>query len=175
MDHNDCDHAQCTTQNANLSVCQTVSEMDWERGLWHAAYYGDKERVKYLIEKSRDPKEAVNAADNAGYTPLHYAARKGHVDICRILLSNGAVIDAQTKSGNATALHKASASGKLDVVKFLIQAGACVNIQDIDGQTILHKAMANNNRELANFLLTTYPNLRAMKDKKGKCASGLYV
>lgn len=55
-------------------------------------------------------------------------------------------------------------------MKFLIQAGACVNIQDVDGRTILHKAMENKNMELANFLLATYPNLRAIRDRKGRCA-----
>lgn len=56
-------------------------------------------------------KEVVNTPDNAGYTPLHYAARKGYVDICKILLQNGALVDAQTKSGHATPIHKAAAAG----------------------------------------------------------------
>lgn len=35
MDHpHECDHSSCT--HANASVSQTLSEMDWERGLWHA-------------------------------------------------------------------------------------------------------------------------------------------
>lgn len=33
MDHN-CDHT--CTHSANKSVCQTLSEMDWERGIWNA-------------------------------------------------------------------------------------------------------------------------------------------
>lgn len=53
----------------------------------------------------------MNTPDNSGYTPLHYAARKGHVDICKILLQNGALIDAKTNSGQATPLHKAAAAG----------------------------------------------------------------
>lgn len=75
------------------------------------AFYGDKERVGFLIDKARNAKEAVNSPDNAGYTPLHYAARKGNLDICKILLQNGANIDSVTKSGKATALHKAAAAG----------------------------------------------------------------
>lgn len=57
----------------------------------------------------------MTAPDNAGYTALHYAARNGFIEICKILLQNGANIDAQTKSANATPLHKAAASGKYTV------------------------------------------------------------
>lgn len=76
-----------------------------------SAFYGDEERVRSLIAKADNCKGIVNTPDNSGYTPLHYAARKGHVDICKILLQNGALIDAKTNSGQATPLHKAAAAG----------------------------------------------------------------
>ncbi|XP_059060456.1 ankyrin repeat domain-containing protein 39 [Achroia grisella] len=166
MEHHECDHAGCTSSNSNASVCQTLSEMDWERGLWYAAFYGDIDRVKYLIEKAKNIKETVNAVDNSGYTPLHYAARTGHIDICKILLQNNANINSQTRSGMATPLHKAAAAGKTDMVKFLIQSGASVEMQDVDGQTALHKAIENNKTDLVDFLHTTYPQLINIKDKK---------
>lgn len=65
-----------------------------------------------LIDKAKNAKDVVTAPDNAGYTALHYAARNGYVDICKILLEYGADIDALTKSAQATPLHKAAASGK---------------------------------------------------------------
>lgn len=170
MDHNhECDHSNCT--HANASVSQTLSEMDWERGLWYAAFYGDEGKVKFLINKARNCKEVVNASDNAGYTPMHYAARKGYVEICKILLQNGALIDAQTKSGHATPLHKAAAAGNLDTIKYLIQSGACFDKQDADGQTILHKAVENKHFDLVNYLLETYPKLKTIADTKGRHAS----
>lgn len=61
----------------------------------------------------------VNSPDNAGYTPLHYAARKGYVEICKILIQNGALIDAQTKSGLATPLHKAAVAGNNHHLNFV--------------------------------------------------------
>lgn len=75
------------------------------------AFSGDEEKVKLLIDKARNAKEFVNIPDNAGYSPLHYAARNGHVNICVILLKYGAYVDAETKSGKATPLHKAAAAG----------------------------------------------------------------
>ncbi|PZC73699.1 hypothetical protein B5X24_HaOG208970 [Helicoverpa armigera] len=170
MDHGkNCDHSNCT--HANASVTQTLSEMHWERGLWYAAFYGDEERVISLINKAGNTKNIVNTPDDAGYMPLHYAARKGYTNICKILLQNGALIDAKTKSGLATPLLKAAAAGKIETIKFLIHSGACVDVQDTDGQTALHKAVENKHFDLVKFFVETYPKLNTMKDIKGHCPS----
>lgn len=31
-----CNHSNCNATSANESVRQTLSEMDWERGIWNA-------------------------------------------------------------------------------------------------------------------------------------------
>lgn len=67
--------------------------------------------MQSLIDKAKNAKDTITAPDNAGYTALHYAARNGHVDICKMLIQYGANINATTKSGKATPLHKAAASG----------------------------------------------------------------
>lgn len=170
MDHNkNCDHSHCTPSTS--SVCQTLSEMDWEKGLWYAAFYNDEKRVQDLIYKAKNAKELVNTPDNGGYTPLHYAARKAHINICKMLLENGAIINAQTKSGQATPLHKAAAAGNIETIKFLIYSGAQTDMQDADGQTILHKAVENKHSDLVNYLQQTYPNLSKLKDLKGHYAA----
>lgn len=64
-----------------------------------------------LIDKANNAKDVVTAPDNAGYTALHYAARNGNLDTCKILIQYGADINALTKSARATPLHKAAASG----------------------------------------------------------------
>lgn len=86
---------------------QSLDEMDFERGIWYAAQYGDLERVKSLLSKSADP----NQRDSAGYTALHYAARNSHKEVCQMLICCGADINAQTKGG-VTALCRAAASGE---------------------------------------------------------------
>ncbi|RVE42748.1 hypothetical protein evm_012609 [Chilo suppressalis] len=171
MDHRSvCNHAQCTAAMSNQSLSQTLSEMDWERGIWYAAFNGDKERVELLIEKSKNRVATVNTQDNSGYTALHYAARNGHVDICQTLLRNGACINAQTRSGKATPLHKAVTGGKIATVKFLIESGASIDMQDVDGQTVLHRAVEYKRDDLISVLLNASPNLRLIKDNKGNCA-----
>lgn len=47
---------------------------------------GHKELVKLLLEHKASP----DSATTAGHTPLHIAAREGHVHTIRILLDAGA-------------------------------------------------------------------------------------
>lgn len=96
-----CDHS-----HSSSGVCQTLDEMEFERGIWHAAQYGELEKVEKFIHRGMDVR------DKSGYTALHYAARNGHVEVCKLLLKNGADVNATTKSGGATALHRAATAGK---------------------------------------------------------------
>ena len=57
------------------------------------------EVAKALVDKGAD----VNAADNAGMTPLHYAAQRGSDRIVEFLAGKGARFDAKNKQGRTPA------------------------------------------------------------------------
>ena len=59
-------------------------------------------------------------------TPIHYAAFKGHVDVAKVLIQNGADVNAVAKN-KFKGLHCAALNGHVDVAKVLIQNGADVN------------------------------------------------
>lgn len=61
-----------------------------------------------------------------GGTPLQYAAGKGHLDICRLLISYDAPVDSVDVFGR-TSLIWAAMYGHVDVVKLLIESGADIN------------------------------------------------
>jgi len=48
------------------SVCQTLEEIDFERGIWSAAVCGDTERVKKILSRGGNP----NAPDTSSFTAL---------------------------------------------------------------------------------------------------------
>lgn len=73
----------------------------------------------------------------------HYAARAGHLEVCRELLRAGTVVDVRTSEGGQTALHRAALCGHRAVVQELLRAGADVGAIDVDGETALHKVTHN--------------------------------
>lgn len=101
-----CHDHNCNSAGAS-SVCQTLEELDFERGIWFAAQYGDLDRIEKLLSQGT----SADSRDRSGYTALHYAARNGHVEACECLLRNGADVNAVTKSGQATVLHRVATAG----------------------------------------------------------------
>uniref|UniRef100_A0A0E0JC09 Uncharacterized protein n=1 Tax=Oryza nivara TaxID=4536 RepID=A0A0E0JC09_ORYNI len=86
-----------------------------------AACDGDINVLIYLLDHGGDP-----AIPNAvGFTPLHYAAEYGHVDIVRLLLSKGVHVDPLNYSG--APLHLATANDHDQVAKVLLEHGADPN------------------------------------------------
>lgn len=70
------------------------------------ALYNDMDRLKKFINAGQ-----TNKPDSSGYTALHYAARKGHLNVCNELLRARADVNARTKSGNVTPLMRAAMMG----------------------------------------------------------------
>ena len=64
------------------------------------------------------------------WTALHFAASNGHVDVAKVLIQNGADVNAVHNEVKRTALHHAAEYGHVDVAKVLIQNGADVNAVD---------------------------------------------
>ena len=87
-----------------------------ESPLMLAALKGYMEVCRKLIARDAD-------VNKPGWTPLHYAATSGHVDIMRLLLDNNAYIDAASPNGS-TPLMMAAMYGTTDAVKALLDAGA---------------------------------------------------
>lgn len=107
-------------------------------------------RVDELLRKGTP----VNIEDCSGYTALHYGARNGHNKICKLLLENGANVNALTRSGQATALHRAATQGHVVITEFLLKSGADPNIRDADGYTALHRAVISNSGPVCKLLLS---------------------
>lgn len=150
---------------SNPSTCaQSLTEMDFERGIWQAALDGNVKRVGSLLDRGGDP----DARDGSGYTALHYASRSGHEGVCQLLLKRGANVNAQTRSGKASSLHRAAYSGHATVVKTLIKHGADPKLDDCDGQTALHKAAEKMQKQVVRLLLDLDPSLVKVRDKKGR-------
>jgi Ankyrin repeats (3 copies) len=103
--------------------------------LHSAAYYGNLEIVKKLIEYGAD----ISAEDLDGCTPLFIASEGRYLKdraVIRLLVEHGADINARTMDGS-TPLHEAALCGALDVVRLLLEHGADVEAKDDDGKTAI--------------------------------------
>lgn len=80
----------------------------------------------------------------AGLTtaPLIRAVLKGHVNIVKLLLRNGAMVDAVYPKTGGTALHEAARLGQVLGAKYLLTSGADVEKRDGQGHTPLLAAAA---------------------------------
>ena len=106
--------------------------------------------------------ELVKIQDERGYSLVHYAAL--NTNILRILIDNGADIDAQDREGN-TLLHLVAQWGekrrvgnsvKSDVqglIQLLVDNGIDINTPNYKKYTPLYLAAQNNNFETANILM----------------------
>lgn len=93
---------------------------------------GHLETAQFLITYLKDAaKQQINKKSLLFHlwTCLHFASSAGHVEIVRLLLDNGAFVDALDDIGR-TPLHHASARGHPEVVMLLIERGANVEIKD---------------------------------------------
>ncbi|XP_046628056.1 ankyrin repeat domain-containing protein 35 [Neodiprion virginianus] len=88
-----------------------------------SAASGRVELIKWLAKKRPG---ILDVATHDGRTPLHIAALHGHVDACKVLLDNGARVNAilrTSKGGQMTALDAALYRGHRDCAKLIQMHG----------------------------------------------------
>lgn len=156
------DHHQCSCSSAPTPATQSLDELEFERGIWTAAIDNDASKVRTLIARGH-----LADRDNSGYTALHYAARAGHLEVCRILLEAGIGVNERTHGGGATALHRAAMMGRDQIIKLLLAHKADALLQDSDGKTALHRAAEKGHLESCRILLQAGPAARSLPDSKG--------
>ena len=95
---------------------------------------------KLLIEDQKDVNDF--GQDQWKRSPLHYVsdAQNDQTNIAKLLITNGATIDAKDKEEH-TPLHFAARSGNLGIAKLLIENGANVDAQDKYGYTPLFETI----------------------------------
>ncbi|XP_055595425.1 uncharacterized protein LOC129746031 [Uranotaenia lowii] len=84
-------------------------------------------------------------------TPLHRAAARGNLDICKILFENECALNALDKWGQ-TPLHKASLNGHVQAVEFLLDQEADIDCRDSKNQSAVYLAACEGYAEVVELL-----------------------
>lgn len=87
-----------------------------ETALMLVALHGDLTSARLLVQRGAE-------VNRPGWTPLHYAASGGHLEMIRFLLDENAYIDAQSPN-RTTPLMMAARQKHTNAVRLLVEAGA---------------------------------------------------
>ncbi len=124
--------------------------------------------IQTLLDASAD----INATDDRGDTPLHYAARAEAVRSAVDLLRLGTDVNPRNHA-RQTPLHIAAERGCAAMVRRLIEAGASLHARDADGRTPLHCAAVADYPDAVKVIIRKarsddLPRLLRARDKAGR-------
>ncbi|XP_009757797.1 ankyrin repeat-containing protein At5g02620-like [Nicotiana sylvestris] len=106
--------------------------------------------------------------DNEGRTPLHWAVIKGRVSIIDEILSLSLESAEMVTKNGETILHLAVKNNHFEVLKFLMEClnvSNLMNLQDNDGNTILHLATVRKLTTMVIYLLKLGIEVNALNQK----------
>lgn len=104
-------------------------------------------------EKSLTLGANINAKDGRGWSALHLAIPKNHIEIVKWLILQGASVNSTTNE-SSTPLLVAAYNGKVDICKLLLENGADLEIKDHEGKTALDIALQRKKSLVVNLLST---------------------
>ena len=121
-----------------------------------------------LIQNGADVNARRTKESNKDWTSLMYASYDSKLDIMKLLLENGALIDIRTSSLHSAYLIAAQ-YGTPDAVELLINNGAELNCTDSDGDSALICAAKNEQTDNIKLLIEYGVDIN-IRNKDGKRA-----
>jgi ankyrin repeat protein len=104
--------------------------------------------------------------DNNGEYTIHKAASTGNIEILKLVLMNGADVNATDRENNNTALLICVCNRFVDCTKLLLQYGADITICDKQNRNVLHFATYMADYETVELLLEYIHNHKSQKHTK---------
>lgn len=129
------------------------------------AYYHIPQLAPFVIKYIKKTSNINEKID--GKTILWLVSQDS--EICKLLIANGACINAQNDDDGETILMKVAKLGNVDLLNFLIKLGADLDIQDKDGSTALILATKAYQVDIVKMLIQRGVITQLM-DKSGKTA-----
>lgn len=140
--------------------------IEYGRLLRTAAELGQVEAVSRFLEL---PEMDVQAAEKTtGRTALHYAAKRDHLDIVKLLHSHGSQLSATDHEGR-TAIHDSITRSSYDCLEFFLKEGVGDIPPDKNGDSLWHLAALRDKQALETLgrYLTPIPRLSEKRNRAG--------
>jgi ankyrin repeat protein len=114
-----------------------------------AAIKGNLARVQKLVKEGAE----IDYKDVNGMTPLWFAVGRGHLEVTRFLLEQGADPNVAREDTLGPPLVMAAAENRVELVKLLLDFKADINTINYSRRTALHEAAWHSKTEAAMLLL----------------------
>ena len=109
---------------------------------YNAVRYGIKSQVQKILESK---KEFVHQFDDKGFSSVHWAAKRGDVEMLETLHMFGASLCLPTVSdAKMYPIHWAASDGRITALNFFIEKFQDINVQDANGCTPIAVAAQHN-------------------------------
>jgi uncharacterized protein len=131
-------------------LAETIAGKKKEFDIFEAASLG---RLERLEECARDA-SLVSSRSKDGFTALHFACFFGQPEAARLLIENGAQVDALAANPmKVMPLHSAASARNLEAARLLLEHGAPANARQQGGWVPIHAAAQNGDRAMVELLL----------------------
>ncbi|ACB50810.1 hypothetical protein cce_1460 [Crocosphaera subtropica ATCC 51142] len=116
------------------------------------------DQVKFFIKKGID----LEQKEQSIFTPLMIAVERGNLEIVRILLQAGALVNQESQ----WLLERSKYKEKTEILLELVKTGIDINqkLIDSEGETILMKAVCDGNMPLVKALIENGANVNIVSD-----------
>ncbi len=134
--------------------CKNLVDAKTGRNALHyAAKQADVKMVDLLLLNGFD----ANSKDLYDYTPLHHSVYNNSPDCLKFLLHHGADPD-RLNLKKQSPLHLAIMSENIAATQLFLEEGANLNIQDFEGNTVLHYVAKYSSNKKVLDILYNYRN-----------------
>lgn len=132
-------------------IARRIAAVRDEFDIFEAAAMGELPHVRRMIEA--DPESPAHFSPD-GFTALHLAVFFRQMSVARLLLANGADVDAAAQNDSVVRpIHSAAATRDSRPVRVILAAGADPNAKQTGGHTALHSAVLHVNMPMVMSLL----------------------
>ena len=143
----------------HLNLCKMlIDNHKFDAGMtdntgWSAVHWsaqgGNYEIVTYFADIGTD----IHLKTIDGRNCLHIAARKGHLNLCKVLIYKYKFDVNMAKIHGRTALHFSAEGGHYDLVTYFAAMGTDIHLKTNDGLNCLHMAALNGHLNLCKMLI----------------------
>ena len=132
----------------NKSLAKLMSHDGWTP-LHLAAFFGHPEAAQALLGAGADI--AIRSNNTMNNMPLHAAMAGRNGEVIRLLVEQGAPVNAQ-QHGGWTPLHAAAQNGDAEMVGYLLEHGAAVGQRADNNQAPLDLALTHGHQHIVDLL-----------------------